>query len=363
MSISRSIASPIARPLASPLAGGVLGLLDFLPPALRTGGLALGTSRLFGSYSGPLIRLRRGSDSVEQDVGSGTARVSSDAVITHVGKNLLLNTATLSTQSVTSIAANYTLSFTGTGTVTLSGTSTAGPLVGTGGSNRVSLAFTPPTAGTLTLTVSGSVTDAQLQFGSSFDGYEVRGGTAAERCLVTKLYGQLGAFEAVQADPVKMPQLVPRQIGEWPIMVGDGVDDALTISGVLVPLNGKDITYITAGKKAYSGTTIIPRLTQSRTFASYQASGNLTYGATSDTVWRVLTLRSEVNAQLMRVDGVQTATAAETRITTFFASPFQLGRTESSYANPPQAILLLPTALAIASIASIESVLMSEYSN
>jgi hypothetical protein len=80
--------------------------------------------------------------------------------------NLLLNSATLSTQNVTVTAVAHTLSFTGTGTITLSGTSTAGPLVGTGTgeSNRVSLTFTP-TAGTLTLTVSGTVTNAQLEAG------------------------------------------------------------------------------------------------------------------------------------------------------------------------------------------------------
>jgi hypothetical protein len=79
-----------------------------------------------------------------------------------VASNLLLNSATLSTQSVTTGTSPDTLSFWGTGTVTLSGTSTAGPLVGTGVNNRVSLTFTP-TAGTLTLTVTGTVTRAQLE--------------------------------------------------------------------------------------------------------------------------------------------------------------------------------------------------------
>ena len=77
-------------------------------------------------------------------------------------RNLLLNTDTLATQSVTVTAVEHVLSFTGTGTITLSGVSTAGPLVGTGADNRVSLTFTP-TAGSLTLTVSGSVTFAQLE--------------------------------------------------------------------------------------------------------------------------------------------------------------------------------------------------------
>jgi hypothetical protein len=79
--------------------------------------------------------------------------------------NLLLSSATLSTQSATVTNVAHTLSFYGTGTVTLSGASTAGPLVGVG-STRVSLTFTP-SAGTLTLTVSGSVTFANLEIGSA----------------------------------------------------------------------------------------------------------------------------------------------------------------------------------------------------
>lgn len=75
-------------------------------------------------------------------------------------KNILLATESLATQSVTTLAAQYTLSSTGTGSVTLSGTAT-GTLTGNG-TNRVSLTFTP-TAGKLTLTVSGSVTKAQLE--------------------------------------------------------------------------------------------------------------------------------------------------------------------------------------------------------
>jgi hypothetical protein len=99
------------------------------------------------------------------------------AVVPATGRrNLLLATDTLATQSRTVTAVAHTLSFTGTGTVTLSGASTAGPLVGTGASNRVSLTFTP-TAASLTLTVSGSVTLAQLEIGSTATNYQ-RVGTA-----------------------------------------------------------------------------------------------------------------------------------------------------------------------------------------
>lgn len=79
-------------------------------------------------------------------------------------KNLLVATETLSTQSVTTLAAKYCLSFWGTGSITLSGTST-GVLQGTGAGNRVWVEFTT-TAGTLTLTVAGTVSKAQLELTS-----------------------------------------------------------------------------------------------------------------------------------------------------------------------------------------------------
>ena len=81
--------------------------------------------------------------------------------------NLLVGSAAPATQNVTVTAVAHTLHFTGTGTITLTGASTAGPLVGTGTgeANRVSLTFTP-TAGALTLTVSGTVTNAQLEAGA-----------------------------------------------------------------------------------------------------------------------------------------------------------------------------------------------------
>jgi hypothetical protein len=78
--------------------------------------------------------------------------------------NVFLNSAVGVTQGFTVAAIAYTLSFYGTGTITLSGVSTAGPLVGTGASNRVSLNFTP-TAGVLTCTVSGTCTNVQLEPG------------------------------------------------------------------------------------------------------------------------------------------------------------------------------------------------------
>ena len=82
--------------------------------------------------------------------------------LTYAPNNLALNTATLGTQTVTvQSGVSYILSIKGTGSVTLTGASTAGPLNGTGASNRVDLKITAATS-SLTLTVSGSVTSARL---------------------------------------------------------------------------------------------------------------------------------------------------------------------------------------------------------
>jgi hypothetical protein len=120
--------------------------------------------------------------------------------------NILLNSETLATQSVSVTNLQFTLSFEGTGTVTLSGASTAGPLVGTGVNNRVSLSFTP-TAGTLTLTVTGSVKFANLEQGSFGSSWIPTTGTSATRLAddfsktgISSLIGQVAGsilFDAV----------------------------------------------------------------------------------------------------------------------------------------------------------------------
>jgi len=92
-------------------------------------------------------------------------------------RNLLTGTDAMATQSLTVLAVQHTLSFQGTGTVTLSGASTSGPLVGTGAANIVSLTFTP-TAGSLTLTVTGTVQLAQLETGASRTAYQKVGLTS-----------------------------------------------------------------------------------------------------------------------------------------------------------------------------------------
>ena len=77
--------------------------------------------------------------------------------------NLFTTARAPATETVTVTAAAHTLSFIGTGNVTLSGVAT-GTLAGTGVNDRVTLTFTP-TAGSLTLTVAGSITLPQLELG------------------------------------------------------------------------------------------------------------------------------------------------------------------------------------------------------
>jgi len=83
--------------------------------------------------------------------------------------NLLLNSdilgTNLSTQSVTVTAQSYTISFYGTGTITLAGAAVQ-VVTGTGAyPSRRTLTFTP-TAGVLVCTVTGTVQFAQLEAGA-----------------------------------------------------------------------------------------------------------------------------------------------------------------------------------------------------
>lgn len=139
--------------------------------------------------------------------------------------NLFLNSAVGVTQSCTVAAAANTLSFWGTGTITLTGVSTAGPLVGTAANARVSLSFTP-TAGSLTLTVSGSCTNVQLELGAYATSPIVTVGSTVTRAadVCTIATSAIPSFNAAQgavlADLVTLDTTTSLNAGGW--LLSDG---------------------------------------------------------------------------------------------------------------------------------------------
>jgi len=99
-----------------------------------------------------------------------TTGVCKGLLIEESRTNLVFPSAALTTQTCTVTAVAHTLSFYGTGTVVLSGAHGA-TVTGTGGfPTRTTLTFTP-TAGSLILTVTGSVTEAQLEAGAFATSY------------------------------------------------------------------------------------------------------------------------------------------------------------------------------------------------
>jgi hypothetical protein len=83
--------------------------------------------------------------------------------------NLVVNSGLNNVENIVVSATSHTISFYGTGSITLSGVHTA-TLTGTGASDRVSLTFTP-SAGVLICTDSGSVDKKQveaLQYATSY---------------------------------------------------------------------------------------------------------------------------------------------------------------------------------------------------
>lgn len=124
--------------------------------------------------------------------------------------NLLTATATLSTKSVTVLAASHTLSFSGDGSITLSGAASG---VYSAGSHAITT-----TAGSLTLTVAGSVTSADLRLSSD----AIASMPTYQRVASSSDYDQVGF-------PVKV--------------VCDGVDD-WTESSAINPAGATDVTLV-----------------------------------------------------------------------------------------------------------------------
>lgn len=113
-----------------------------------------GGSRL--NASGNRVALAAGTPKLDYTNGS-----CPEIMVERTATNILLNSETLATQTVTTVVLPYVLSFYGTGTVTV-GESTPVVLNGTGENTRVSVVFSS-TGGSKNITVSGQVKYAQLE--------------------------------------------------------------------------------------------------------------------------------------------------------------------------------------------------------
>jgi len=174
--------------LRNPTAKGLL-LADADLNISFDGGQGL-DSRITFSRASPASRIN--SSGAIESVGNNVARFDFDPVsrepkgllIEEARTNLLLNSETLATQVATVTAAAHTLSFYGTGTVTLSGAHDA-VVAGSGAfPTRTTLTFTP-TAGALTLTVAGSVKWANLELGAFATSWVPTAGATVQRLADT----------------------------------------------------------------------------------------------------------------------------------------------------------------------------------
>jgi hypothetical protein len=155
---------------------------------------------------GPAITFTRASNATFFDANGTLQTAANDTprfdhsggsslglLIEEARTNLLLNSATLATQTITVTAVAHTLSFYGTGEVVLSGAHSV-TVTGTGAfPTRTSLTFTP-SAGSLTATVSGTVEYAQLEVGAFATSYITTTGATATRSADSAVVTPISSF-------------------------------------------------------------------------------------------------------------------------------------------------------------------------
>ena len=111
------------------------------------------------------IATLRGADTVV-----GTSGLIYSSINEGLTPPLLLKPEILATQTIALTVQPYTFSFYGIGKVVFSGVH-SGALQGTGANDRVYVTFTPGGAGNLVLTITSTVTDAQIDTGSVLKPY------------------------------------------------------------------------------------------------------------------------------------------------------------------------------------------------
>ena len=111
------------------------------------------------------LTVNRGADTVV-----GTSGLIYSSINEGLTPPLLVKPEILATQTIALTVQPYTFSFYGIGKVVFSGVH-SGALQGTGANDRVYVTFTPGGAGNLVLTITSTVTDAQIDTGSVLKPY------------------------------------------------------------------------------------------------------------------------------------------------------------------------------------------------
>lgn len=215
--------------------------------------------------------------------------------------NLILNNAVVVTQDCTVTAVPYTLSFVGTGTITLSGTHVAS-LVGTGATDRVVLTFTP-TAGTLTLTITGTVTIGQLEAGQYATNPITTAGSPVTRdyCYTTFSGLLTSGFVGTSGGSLNIVfKNVQKGLGAITGYFGDTAKTAIEFGGS--NLSTINLWKRDAGVQGYVGAT--PVSTSLNIVITYSATAMLVYinGALRYTITQAVDLTSFTTLYLSSID-------------------------------------------------------------
>lgn len=187
--------------------------------------------------------------------------------------NLFLNSATPATQAIAVTAQSYALSFRGTGSITLSGAHSA-VLSGTGANQRVDLVFTP-TDGTLTLTLTGSMTEPQLEAGLCATSHIVTAGAPVARSEDRVSLATGAWWNATEGTFAVEWQDINAEVGNGRIIGLNASQAALNLSARVAPNNASSLqTYNGSAVLTLANGTDLTKGTR-RAVSAYSAAGRV----------------------------------------------------------------------------------------